>query len=252
MEKTLVFTHSLDLALRLVDTTNGRNVQGIGVHVYIDGTLTRFAQKADSVLIFQNLGKRTFQLEVTSPAYEKAEVAVDLDSYGKALPLLEIHLIPSSGYPGGVEFLSLEGVLPGVADLTAIRMGGDNPCLIREFDPRRRLATIFNPHHMLLDRVHYALLDPDRNVYEPFRILGMPDNQKIKIDPVLEMPFKNYFPIKPLVFGRTSPDGSYCLRVRDDGESARWLIRWTENGEAKFKLLDFREQEHPKLEEGGG
>ena len=251
MEKTLVFTHRLDLALRLVDTTSGRNVSGRTAAAFINGEQVRFAEKSDHMLVFQNLPKRAFRLTVTSPAFETAEVEVDLDAFGKALPLLELHLIPSKGYPGGVEFLELEGILPGIGELSAVRLG-DNACLIREFEPRKRMATVFNPHHLALDRVRYAVVDPDKNLFEPFSVLRLVNDQTLKLDRILEMPFKNYFPITPQVFGVTRPDGSYCLRVRDDAEKAQWLVRWTVHGEPSFRVIDFRETKTPRLEEGGG
>ena len=114
MEKTTVFTHSLDLALRLVDTTSGRGVSGNGMTVRVDGKPVRFGEKGGGMLIFQNLGTRRFQLEIFSSAYETAEREVDLDALGKGIPLLELHLIPGPGYPGAVAFQTLEGTLPGL------------------------------------------------------------------------------------------------------------------------------------------
>ena len=111
---------------------------------------------------------------------------------------------------------------------------------------------VFNPHHLALDRVYYALLDPDRGVYEPFRILRLVDDQTLKVDRILEMSFKNYFPVTPEVRGKTGPDGSYCLRLRDEGQDARWVIRWTVNGENRFRMVNFREGVPLPLEEGGG
>ena len=80
MEKTLVFTHSLDLALRLVDTTSGTGVSGRGMTVRVDGTPVRFGEKGGGMLIFQNLGTRRFRLEISSSAYETVEREVDLDT----------------------------------------------------------------------------------------------------------------------------------------------------------------------------
>ena len=250
MEKTLVFTHRLDLALRLVDTTSGRNVSGRSTAAFVDGKQVRFGEKGDQVLIFRNLEKRAFRLTITSPLYETAEVDVDLEKLDARLPLLEIHLVPGRNYIPGIELLSVEGTLPGIQELSAVRMG-ENSCLIREFDPRRRQATVFNPHHLALDRVHYALVDPDRGTCEPFRILRMVNDQTLKLDRVLEMSFRNYFPITPQVLGKTGADGSYCLRLRDDGTQARWLIRWVVDGETRFRTVDFRSTPHPRLEEGG-
>ena len=250
MEKTLVFTHRLNLALRLVDTTTGRNVSGRSTAAFVDGKQVRFGEKGDHVLIFQNLEKRAFRLTITSPAYETAQVDVELDTLDPKLPLLEIHLVPSKQYPVGVELLSVEGTLPGIQELSAVRVG-ENSCLIREFDPRRRQATVFNPHHLALDRVHYALVDPDRGICEPFRILRMVNDQTLKLDRVLEMPFRNYFPVTPRVLGKTEADGSYCLRLRDDAAQAKWLLYWVVDGKANFRTVDFRITRNPRLEEGG-
>lgn len=250
MEKVRVFTHRLLLALRLVDTTSGRNVSGRDVQLFVDGKPVPFSEKEDQLLIFQELEARQFRMEITSRFYERTELQIDLDALDKTLPLLEIHLIPGeNSLIGGL--LSLIGVLPGIQELSAVRMG-DNACLIREFDPRRRTAKIFNPHHLSLDRVQYALVDPDRCVYEPFRILRMADDQTLKSDRILEMPFKNYFPVTPMVSGITREDGSYCLRVRDDTADARWIVRWVVNGQEQFRTINFRETEQPRLEEGGG
>lgn len=251
MEKTTVFTHSLDLALRLVDTTSGRGVSGGGMTVRVDGKPVRFGEKGGGLLIFQNLGTRRFRLEIASPAFEPAEREVDLDALGKGLPLLEIHLIPGAGYPGAAEFLTLEGTLSGIQELSAVRVG-DNACLIREFDPRKRLVKLFNPHHLALDRVLYALVDPDNGRYEPFRIVRTVDDQTIKTDRVLETVFRNYFPINPMVLGKCGSDGRYCLRVRDDGTACKWLVRWEERGTVRFRTVDFRQEPNPRLEEGGG
>lgn len=251
MEKTTVFTHSLDLALRLVDTTSGRGVSGRGITVRIDGEPVPFGEKGGGILIFQNLGTRRFRLSLSSPAFEAAEREVDLDTLGKGIPILELHLIPGPGYPGAAEFQTLEGILPGIAHLSAVR-AGDNACLIREFDARKRLMKLFNPHRLALDRVLYALVDPDSGCYEPFRIVRNLDDQNIKIDRVLETAFRNYFPISPTVLGKCSGDGRYCLRVRDDGTACKWLIRWEEAGASHFRTVDFRQETHPRLERGCG
>lgn len=250
MERVLVFTHRLDLALRLVDTTSGANVPGAGICVRMDGKRVWFAEKRDHLLIFQGLEKRAFRMEVSSPSFEPLETEVDLDALDQAQPLLELHLVPGRDYPGGVDFFTVEGRLPGIGELSAVPLG-ENNCLIREFDPRRRIAKIFNPHHLSLDRVGYALVDPDHNRFEPFRILRSMDDQTLKIDRILETEFKNYFPIVPQVQGITRPDGSYCLRVRDNGERAKWLLRWVRDGDVCFRFVDFRETPAPRLEEGG-
>lgn len=248
MKKIAVFTHRLDLALRLVDTTSGAPVPASQVETWLEEVRIRFEEKG-GVLLFQDLPARRFRLSIRSPWFEPEEREVDLDTLPQP-PLLELHLIPSTGYPGDTAFWTLEGVLPGIGGLTAVR-AGDNNCMIRNFDPRKRLMTIFDPHHLALDRVHYALMDVDRGQYEPFRILKRIDDQTIKIDRVLETEFRNYFPVTPLVLGRCGPEGAYCLRVRDDGTQARWIVRWERDGLPQFRTIDFQAEAAPHLEGGG-
>lgn len=248
METVSVFTHRLGLALRLVDTTSGAAVSGRDLSVRLDGQSARWEEK-DGVLIFQNLPPQRFLLEVRSPYYETECREVEPDTLPKGLPLLEVHLLPSAGYPGGTAFLTLEGVLPGIRALSAVR-AGDNACMIREFDARKRLMTLFNPHRLSLDRVHYALVNPDSGSFEPFRILHMKDSQTAKTDRVLETEFRNYFPVSPVVLGKCSPNGRYCLRVRDDGTEARWIIRWEVGDTAQFQTVDFRTEPAPQLKGG--
>lgn len=250
MEKVLSVVHRLDLVLRLIDTTSGRNVSSAGACVAVDGVPVPFGRKEGGMLIFQNLGKRHFHLRTAPLGWEPMETEVDLDALPKGLPLLELHLIPQRNQAGAAEFLCLEGRLPGIESLSAVR-AGENACLIREFDARRRTMKIFNPHHLDLNRVHYGLTDPDRGVWEPFRVTGMPDEQTLKTDRVLEMAFKNYFPVSPAVQGRADASGEYCLRLRDDGAEARWIVRWSVGGEARFRTVDFRKEACPRLEEEG-
>ena len=239
MEKTLVFTHRLDLALRLIDTTSGRNVRNPAVS--IDGTPVRFGAKGGGILIFQNLGSRQFRLQAAAPGFVKTAADVDLDALNSAYPLLELHMLPDAGE----EFFTLSGRLPGITALSAVR-AGENTCLMREFDARKRLAKIFNPHRLAIDRLHYALVDPDKAIFEPFQVLRTVDDQTVKTDRVLEMPFRNYFPVSPVVLGRTESNGDYLLRVRDEGTQALWYVRWEAAGEVHFQTVDFRAS--PRLE----
>ncbi len=251
MEKISVFTYRLDMALRLVDTTSGRNIPANEIKVFIGNNRVHFEAKSDNILIFRNLESRAFQMEVISPYFEPVKIDIDLDTLNKSLPLVELHMVPNENYRGPVKFFELSGTLKGISSLSAVRME-DNSCLIREFDSRKRIAKIFNPHRLALDRVWYAMVDPDVNTYETFKINKLLDDQTIKIDRVLETEFKNYFQITPLISGITHDDGSYCLRVRDEAEKAKWLVRWYEKDKPCFRVIDFRENESPSLEGGGG
>jgi hypothetical protein len=103
----------------------------------------------------------------------------------------------------------------------------------------------------MLERVYYAVVDARKEIWEPFQILHMVNHEMLKLDRILEMPFENNFPISPVVFGKTESDGSYCLRLRDESEDARWLVRWVTEDGPRFRVIDFRQTEHPTLERRG-
>ena len=244
------FRHSLDLALRLVDTATGRVLAGRDLELRRDGRRVRPLEKEDGYLIFLGEGRRDFDLSVRLRGYEPRQVRVEYAALDKALPLLELHLIPGKDYAPGVPCFSLEGTCPGITALDAVR-AGDSACLIREFDPRKRLVTLFNPHKLELDRTFYALVDPDRETYEPFRLVKRIDFQVYKTDRVIETRFGNYFPVCPMVFGGADPDGGYRLRVRDETAQARWIVRWEAGGQTFFQTVDFHRPETLTLKGGG-
>ena len=247
MVRTQMFTHSLSLALRAVDTATGQNIPARELTVRINGETVRFMEKDDGVLVFQNLSPRSFRLEVSSPYYEPVQRELDLDAMEQKPPLLELELIPGKRFPAWAQLQEVEGVLPGIRALTAVS-AGDSSCFIREFDPRRRQLKMFNPHHLALERIAYALVDPEQGEYEIFRILRRIDDQTLKIDRALEMSFRNSFPITPVVTGRCSPDGAYRLCIRREMGGPRWILRWTVGEAVFFRLVDFRETPHPQLE----
>lgn len=229
--------HSLDLVLRLVDTASGRPVPDRDVVLLRDGEPVHPMVKDAGTFVFLGRGRRDFRLTVRCRGFEEAVREVAYGALDSKLPMLLLHLIPGKGYRAPFPCLGLEGSLPGVTSLAAVRLA-DRACLIREFEPRKKLLTLFNPHKLELDRVFYALLDPDGMTWEPFQLVKRLSDQQFKLDRVLETPFKNYYPITPVVFGMTGPDSLFRLRVRSDGTDARWLLRWESGDGPHFKALD--------------
>ena len=93
-----------------------------------------------------------------------------------------------------------------------------------------------------------ALVDPEEKIFEMFHIVKHIDDQTVKIDKLLEMAFRNSFPITPVVTGQCRPDGTYRLCTRREMGGARWLVRWAVEDQVFFRLVDFRETPHPRLE----
>ena len=233
--------HTLDLAVRLLDTTSGMLVTGADVALFRDGKRVRHMEKGGHLILIDT-GRTDFTLTVQAPGYELHTSAVYYERLDRGLPALDLHLIPGPGYRAPVPCLTLSGRCPGITSLTAVR-AGESACLIREFEPRKRILTLFNPHRLELDRVHYALVNPDAGTYEPFSIVKRISDHEFKLDHPLEGEFGTYFPVCPLIFGRAGPEDTYCLRVRDSGTSAQWMVRWEAGGPPQFKTVDFRRPE---------
>lgn len=234
-----VINHRLGLALRLVDTTTGRAIADRALALRRDGKEIHPMVKGDGVLVLLDQERADFDLEVSVPGYEGRQLRVSYAQLDPGLPRLDLHLIPGPDYRSRYPCLTLEGELPGITGVDAVK-AGESPCLIREFDPRKKLLTVFNPHKLELDRVWYALVDPDQETYEVFSVVRRVSDQVYKLDRALETPFKNYFPICPLVFGGIGPGDRYRLRVRDDGTQARWMVRLQREGGQEFRIQDFR------------
>lgn len=247
MTPTLI-VHRLDLVLRLLDTSTGRDVSAAEVSLFKDGKPLHPLEKEKGLMIFPALGREDFTLELKARDYEPVSIPVRFNELDEKAPTVELHLIPSDVSVSPLPCLSLSGKLPGISQLTAVRLG-DTSCLIREFDERKKLMTIFNPHKLELGRTHYALLSPEGGRYEPFAIVKRVDDKTVKLDRPLKSEFGSNWPVCPVVFGRTDSEGNYLLRVRDDAAKAKWLIRYMLGDEERFSVVDM--QSAPQLSAEG-
>ncbi len=238
----VTIVHRLGLALRLIDTTTGFPVQDREIRLTWDGAPVRPMFRTDGSMIFVNQERKNFRLGIVLPGFVSRELEVRYETLDPGTPLLELHMIPGPDYNRSrYPCLGLEGELPGIETIDAVR-AGESPCLIREQDPRKKIITLFNPHRLELSRTWYALVDPDQGIYEPFSVVRRINDQQYKLDRALEMEFRNYFPICPLVFGGTGPGERYRLMVRDDATASRWIVRWVAGGVPHFQTMDLRTQ----------
>ena len=236
----LTLTHSLSLALRLLDATTGMPVSLSDVS--LTGCPERPREVETGTLLFIDLPREDFSISLSSRRFEDRPVDVHYAELDEKLPILDVPLVPRTGLYGGEPLLTLEGVCPGITELSAARPG-DTSCLFREFDAKKHLLTVFNPHALSLDRPRYALIDTENGACELFQIAKRVNDTTLKLPCTLAGSYGNYSPLTPVVDGLVRPDGSYTIRVRDDGSDASWLLRYVVNGEEHFKSADFRSED---------
>ena len=119
--------------------------------------------------------------------------------------------------------------------------------MIRSFNPRRGLLTLFNPHHLNMDRVFYALVDPDREVYEALKIEARISDTQFLLADKLNMEFGSHFPVSRRVFGMVQEDGTYLMRLALHGDDPRWVVRCRAGEREWFQTVDTKSLPEPPL-----
>ena len=237
----------LDLLIRLQDTTTGLLVEERNVKFIKNGEEFRPTARGFGNYILINYGRENGLMHVEVYGYEPFETYVDYEQMDERLPTVDVFLIPSENERTGPKMLSLSGTLKGLSSLECIHPG--KPLAgIREFNPKRRIMTIYAPNRrMNMVHSYYGLFHPDADTYEPFEIQEQIENSKIRLRSVLQEEFTANDPICRRIFGQVYEDGRYLMRVRDDGKRQVYLIRYVVDGETRYKRVDFLNDEEVTL-----
>ena len=232
----------LDLLVRLIDTTTGAAVEERNVRFFKDGREVRPVPRGNGNYVFLNCGREDGLLEVRAYGYDLCQKPVSYETLDSQLPIQEMFLIPSENMEKGQPVITFSGNLPGLETIQAVNLGSTR-CCISGFDERKRIMKLFKTHRSGMDDLYYGLIHMDRQDYEPFTVVKEISENSVKISQPLKKPFSVNSPIARIIFGRVTPEGDYCIRVRDDSERLLYLIRYVEKGNEKFKIADFRHLE---------
>ncbi len=236
--------YQLTLALRLLDTASRAMVFGPEVSLFRNGEPVRAAERGGGCLVLTGYPREDFTLGIQARGFEPAQVPVRFEKLDRQLPQLTVHLVPGSLYRSPAPLVTVRGDLPDVKSLTAVQPGAGT-CFVRDYDARKRLLTVFNPHRLELDRVYYGLAKPEEGTFEPFSILGRRPSEQYelyRIDHPLETEPQPNFPICPIVFGAADETGCR-LTFREEGGPPLWIFRWETGQGVFFKAADIRRRE---------
>lgn len=228
-----VITHQLRLAIRLIDTSTGRLIDSQGADAYAGGKALHPMRRADGYLVFLTLPPAGEILTLRVPDYEPYDFVVPEGPNA----MQEVQLIPD-GKSRLQPCCTLAGQLEGLTALDAVETG-NNACLMRDYDERRKIITLFNPHQLALDRTYYAVVDPEGARYEAIEITSSTSDKTFRVKDPLAGAFSNHFPVCRRVLGRVTPAGEYLLRVRDDGGESRWIVRYVVAEKEYFQTVYF-------------
>lgn len=242
-----VISYRLSLLLRMIDTTNGAEIEERNVRILRDGQVMHPISKGNGIYVFLNMEREDCDLDIQIFGYDACHVSIRYENLDSQMPIKEVFLIPSENTRKGQPVITFSGNLPGMESIQAVKLGTTS-CCISEFDERRRIIKLFRAYRSGMNDIYYGLIHPGRQTYEPFTIEKTISDTSVKISQPLKMPFSVNSPISRIIFGRVTEKGGYCLRVRDDTESLMYLVRYVTAGEERFKTVDFRHLEEVILE----
>ncbi len=246
-QKDGVIRSRLDLLIRLQDTTTGLSVDERDVNFYLNGKQIRPTSRGFGNYILINHGRENGLMQIEVYGFETFEADIDYEKLDERLPTVDAFLIPSENDRSGPKMLSFSGTLKGLSSLECIHPG--RPLSgIREFDKKKKIMTIYAPNRrMNMVHSYYGLYHAEEDTYECIEITEQIENHKVRLREPLQEEFTVNAPICRRIFGRVSDDGEFLLRVRDDGKRQTYLVRYTVDGEARYKSVDFHNLEEVTL-----
>ena len=240
--------YRLDLLVRIMDATTGQPVEDSSIRFYKDDKIISGSGRGEGCYIFLNSGRDNCLMRIEVYGFEPRTMVVDYEKLEPRLPSIDVFLIPSEKLRRGAELRVLRGRLSGLETVEALHPGR-SATSIREFDPKRRIMTVFSPNRRVdLTRQYYGLLHADKSTFEVLDIKEEISDNKVRLRQPIQEEFSPNAPLCAVIFGQVEDDGSYMLAVRDDGKDLTYLVKYIVNGEKKFKKIDFHNLEGVALD----
>ena len=236
-----VIHHSLNLLVRLVDTTTGTSVEEHNVSFFENGEKVVPMSKGGGNFIFLNGTRQDKMLTVKVHGYLDCELSIHYDELDSTIPTKEAFLIPTDEVRTGESILRLTGNLKGISAIEAVCIS-QTSCCISEFDTRKHIMKLFRSQHRLnMESIFYGLIHKESSSYESFEVVEEVSEDSVKTKKPLEEEFSVNSPISRIVFGHTDSDGRYELAVRDNAATLEYLVKYTVNDAVKFQVVDFHQ-----------
>lgn len=233
--------YKLDLVIHLVDTTTGISVEEHNVQFYKNDNSLQPIPRGNGDYVMINSGREDFTLQMKVYGYEPCTVQIRYEELDAKLPMKEVFLIPSENTTAGETVITFSGHLPGLEEVEAVSFRHARYC-IQEFDERKRIMKVFRKSSRAsMEDVYYGLIHMDTESYERFEVLKEVGTGAFKLREPLKETFSVNSPIARVVFGKAGADGEYILRVRDESEDLRYLVRYVVAGETRFQVVDFHQ-----------
>ena len=226
--------YKLNLILRLVDTTTGRKVKERQVIFKADNRIITFQQKDEGVYILMNHAGEDMTLDISAKGYLPMQTKICFEKLSARLPEVEVPLIPETGRNRFVDYLTLEGKKPGLTSVEAVSPENPHGMLI-SYQPRRQSLKLY--YAKAFEEQSYAVVHEEAQQFEEFRVEKKLNKLEIKLASPLVTKCEPKEKISRIVRGKVEPDGSYLLRILEDGSGAGYLVRYVVDGKESFEWV---------------
>lgn len=232
-----VINHRLDLMIRFIDTTTGTAISERTVKLKKNGQDMHMISKGGGIYICINQERENFLLHINIYGYEEKTILIDYSLLDAQMPIRDIYMIPKENNPR-TTVLSLNGIRKGISDIQAVNISSSN-VFIQEYDERKRIISLFNPHKLKMQHVFYGIVHNEKEDYEIIQLDKRISYTSVKINPGLQKPFQMNDPVERIIFGSVTENGEYLLRVQDNSNNLIYLVKYTIDGVSKCMKVDF-------------
>ncbi len=240
---TTVITAKLTLAVRLVDTTTGRELSENDISFYIDGGLVHPMKKGSGTYIFVNMSKEEFLMQICAYGFMDMDVKVDCKALDSRLPMFDVFLMPSEKNQIGGQVIEINGTLSGLESIQAINInhpvGAFQSVVTKKDITKMTLLPMTTGGGVALDSIAYAMLSKDQSRYEVFTV----QEQDSKASVVLRSPLKYEHELNDrifrIIYGRAGPGDDFRLKVRDDEATLNYLLYFKVGEDEYLRPVDF-------------
>ena len=236
-----VIHNKLDLVISLVDTTTGAPIEERNVKFQKDGKIIRPEVRGSGLYLLINTGRDDGLIRIDVAGYENWETHLTYGNLDENVPTCTAFLIPSENCSHGEKVLSFSGTIPSLESVEAVRFGARPHFSFGSYSAKDRIIELFKPFGSRLEfeSLWYALVDGES--FEKIQVVKSLPPQRIKLAEPLKGEFTTSTPIQRIVFGSVDGKGNYLLRVRDDAENLKYLVRFVIKGEESFRVIDFHD-----------
>jgi len=239
---TTLISAKLTLAVRLIDTTTGRDITEPNVRFTIDGNDFMPMKKGDGLYAFVNVGRDDFLMQIDVYGYDTKVIPVIKEELDQKLPMLDVFLMPSEKNRAYGEVLEVYGTLSDLSYIEAINL--NRPIALFHSSQTKKevhkisLLSMTPGGGVSLDSLKYALLSETGSFYDTFKVLEQDSTTTVRISKALRNEHKLNDRIFRILYGDVKPEGDFVLKVRDDASSLPHLLHFAAGGKEYFREID--------------